>query len=245
MIWIRGRGSVRLFPRAQAPRSAMGYCSKGANETWTISKEWGRTMNRIQSAALLVGLAVAATMGGCSKANDQAQPAAVADAMKPAAAHGTPGGGAGLKYTAPADWISEKPSSSMRQAQFRLPRAEGDSQDGELVVFFFQGGGGGVQANIDRWIGQFTKPDGSPANDVAKTTHKVSHGIPLTVVDVSGTYMAGSMGMGGESKPKQGFRMLAAVAEAGNGPWFFKLTGPAKTIGKWENSFQGFLDTIQ
>jgi hypothetical protein len=188
---------------------------------------------------------MAAILSGCSKEKDEPQPATAADTMKPAAAHGTSGGGAELKYTAPPDWISEKPSSSMRQAQFRLPRAAGDPEDGELVVFYFQGGGGGVQANIERWIGQFSKADGSPANDLAKTTHKVSHGIPVTVVDVTGTYMAGSMGMGGESKPKPGFRMLAAVAEASSGPWFFKLTGPIKTIGKWETSFQGFLDTIQ
>jgi len=197
------------------------------------------------SSAFLVTVVMAVVLVGCSKPTEDSQPMAAADGMKPAAAHGTSGGTAELKYTAPPDWISEKPTSSMRQAQFRLPRVEGDPEDGELVVFYFQGGGGGVQANIERWIGQFSKADGSPANDIAKTTHKVSHGIPITVVDVSGTYMAGSMGMGGESKSKPGFRMLAAVAEAHNGPWFFKLTGPARTIGKWETSFQGFLDTIQ
>ncbi len=204
-------------------------------------------MKRQLRALLFATVAAAAMLAGCSKQEDETPSAkASSDALKPAAAHGTPGGAAGLKYTAPPDWVSEKPSSSMRRAQFRLPKAEGDPEDGELVVFYFQGGGGAVQANIDRWIGQFTKSDGGSASDVAKTTHKVSHGIPITLVDVSGTYMAGSaMGMGGESKPKPNFRMLAAVAEASNGPWFFKLTGPVKTIGKWESSFQSFLETIQ
>jgi hypothetical protein len=39
--------------------------------------------------------------------------------------------------------------------------------------------------------------------------------------------------------------MLAAVAEAGSGPWFFKLTGPARTVARWEPAFESFLDTVQ
>jgi len=165
--------------------------------------------------------------------------------MKPASAHGPAPAAGPLKFSAPSDWVSETPTSSMRQAQYRLPRAQGDTEDAELVVFYFQGGGGGVQANIDRWIGQFTKADGSAANSIAKTSHKTSHGIPITIVDVSGTYVAGMGSMMTDSKGKPNFRMLAAVAESSSGPWFFKLIGPAKTIGKWESSFQTFLDTIQ
>jgi hypothetical protein len=133
----------------------------------------------------------------------------------------------------------------MRQAQYRLPRAEGDPEDAEMVVFYFQGQGGSVQANIDRWIGQFSKADGTPANDTAKVSKRESHGVPLTIVDVSGTYTgsAGPMMAGGAPKPN--FRMIAAVAEHGSGPWFFKLTGPSKTVSRWEASFQKFLETIQ
>jgi hypothetical protein len=48
-----------------------------------------------------------------------------------------------------------------------------------------------------------------------------------------------------ETQKKPGFRMLAAVAETKGGPWFFKLTGPAKTIAKWEKSFYAFLETFK
>ena len=169
--------------------------------------------------------------------------------LKPQSAHGAtavagtsaPGG---LKFTAPAGWIEETPTSSMRKAQYRLPRVDGDTEDAELAVFFFKGEGGSVQANIQRWIGQFTKPDGTPATDSAKTTHKEIHGIPLTIVDVSGTYMSASGPMLSEVKPKPGFRMLAAVAETSEGPWFLKLTGPAATVSKWELSFDQLLDSI-
>jgi hypothetical protein len=172
-----------------------------------------------------------------------------AGAMKPLPAHGgagtAPAPAAGLKYSAPAEWIAETPSSSMRQAQYRLPRAEGDPEDAELVVFFFKGDGGSVDANIQRWIGQFVKADGSPAADVATTTRRESHGIPITIVDVSGTYLAASGPSLAEVKNKPGYRMLAAVAEAAGGPWFFKLTGPANTVARWQASFTSFLDSLE
>jgi len=196
---------------------------------------------------LLPAAALAACLAGCSKKPDETVQASQLPAMKPASAHATTAtaGVGGLKFTAPSDWVSEQPTSSMRQAQYRLTKAQGDPEDAEVVVYYFQGGGGGVQANIDRWIGQFTKADGSPATDAAKTSKREVHGIPLTVVDVSGTYAAGMGPMMQETKSKPNFRMLAAVAEAPSGPWFIKFTGPAKTVAKWEPSFQNFLDTIQ
>jgi hypothetical protein len=177
-------------------------------------------------------------LAGCS---EDSREGAGSAAIKPATPRGS---GTALKFTAPAGWIAETPSSGMRKAQYTLPRVEGDPEDAKMVVFFFEGQGGSVQANIDRWIGQFTKADGSPATDAARVSKKESHGIPLTIVDVSGTYKE-SMGPMTPMTPKPNFRMLAAVAETGAGPWFFKLTGPAKTLTKWEPSFHAFLDTIE
>jgi hypothetical protein len=186
-------------------------------------------------------------LSGCSQNREegkipQSEPISLAPAHDSPAEPAAPAVN-GLKFTAPDGWISETPTSSMRQAQYRIPRAEGDVEDAELTVFFFRGGGGGVQANVDRWIGQFSKTDGSPANDTARTTHKTAHGIPLTIVDVTGTY-DGGMSMQKEPALKPNYRMLAAVAEAADGPWFFKLTGPAKTVLKWQPGFDAFLDSI-
>ena len=30
-----------------------------------------------------------------------------------------------------------------------------------------------------------------------------------------------------------------------DGPWFFKLTGPEKTVAKWQPSFEQFLDSLE
>jgi len=195
---------------------------------------------------LLLGCVIAMT--GCTGKRQESKTSEPVT-LKPESAH-APGNPAaatsneGLKFTASPGWIVESPSSSNRQAQYRLSRAEGDPEDAELVIYYFGGQSGTTQANVDRWIGQFTKPDGTPASDTAKVTHKNPNGIPVTIVDVSGLYAGSMMAMQQSGKPKTHYRLLGAIAEAGNGPWFIKLTGPANTVGKWESSFQSFIDSI-
>ena len=148
-----------------------------------------------------------------------------------------------IKAKVPSEWTEQTPSSSMRKAQYALPKAAGDGEDGELAVFYFgPGQGGSVEANIERWIGQISQPDGSSSKDKAKTNKKEIGGMPVTLVDVSGTYSAGMMS---NAPPRQGYRMLAAVAETPEGPWFFKLTGPEKTIAKWSSSFDQLISSFK
>ncbi len=61
------------------------------------------------------------------------------------------------------------------------------------VYFFGAGQGGSVDANLDRWIGQFLQADGKPSKAAAKIAKRTIHGWPVTTVDVSGAYT----GMGG------------------------------------------------
>jgi hypothetical protein len=210
--------------------------------------EWIRSTMKIRYlkiAMLLSALALA----GCSPREQNRKPEG-SRGLKPEAAHSegaapAPASEGGLKFSPAPDWIVETPSSSGRKAQFKLPRAEGDSEDAGLVVYYFSGGGGTPQANVDRWISEFAGTDGKPATDVAKIVRKTVNGIPVTIVDVSGTY-ASSMGMMQQGvRPKSGMRLLGAVAEAADGPWFIKLTGPGKTVAKWKPSFDAFLASIQ
>ena len=52
----------------------------------------------------------------------------------------------GLKAKAPTSWKEEKPANKMRFAQFRLPTAQDDKDDAELVIF--KGLGGSPKANV-------------------------------------------------------------------------------------------------
>lgn len=153
---------------------------------------------------------------------------------------------AALKYDIPTGWVSKPPASSMRVAEFTLPKAAGDVEDGQLAVFFFGGTGGSVQANLDRWISQMTQPDGKASKDVAKTTTmKTKSGLAVTLVDLPGTYVAEVTPGSAERFNKPGFRLRAAVVETTEGPYFVKLTGPAKTIAQWDASFTAFLTSIR
>ena len=193
---------------------------------------------RCDLAALVL---LTAMLTGCSGDN----PAETESAPEPAVSAGpATASAAGLKFEAPSTWISEAPSSSMRLAQYRLPGLEGDPEDAELAVFYFGGQGGSVQANVDRWIGQFSNPDGSPVTD-PRVSERNANGVPLTIVDVRGTYHQSQGPMMAQTTAKENYRMLAVVAEGPAGPTFFKLTGPQPTVDHFEESFNSFLDTLR
>ncbi len=147
----------------------------------------------------------------------------------------------GISWQAPAGWTEEAPSSAMRKAQYALPKADGDPEDASVVIFYFQGQGGSVEANIERWYSQLAQPDGTPTRDKATRREQLVNGLKQTIVDVTGTYLSSSRPMGGDVTEKPGFRMLAAVVEAGSGLWFVKFVGPENTVKKWESSFGNFL----
>ena len=146
----------------------------------------------------------------------------------------------------PSGWIEQTPRSRMRKAQFSLPRASGDSEDGELTVFYFgMGQGGSTEANISRWIGQVSQPDGSSSRDKAKIRQSEVSGFRMTLVDVSGTLRASNMPGVPQRPARPGYRLLGAVLESSQGPWFFKLVGPEKTISRWAESFRQFIESAK
>jgi len=153
---------------------------------------------------------------------------------------------AALKFDPPAGWVSKTPASTMRVAEFTLPKTGTDAEDASLTVYFFGGQGGSVQANLDRWVGQVSQPDGRASKDVAKTTvFRTTSGLAVTLLDVSGTYIAEVQPGAAERFNKPRFRLRAAVIETSGGPYFVKLTGPAATVAKWDAAFLAFLKSAR
>jgi hypothetical protein len=134
---------------------------------------------------------------------------------------------AGLKWTPPAGWKAESGARPMRVATYIVESAEC------AVYFFGEGQGGGIQANLDRWKGQFQNPTDS------KTGKRTIHGLPVTTIDVTGDYA----GMGGGAA-KSGYRLLGAIVEGPGGNIFFKFTGPAKTIAANQPKFELLLNSV-
>ena len=151
-----------------------------------------------------------------------------------------------VSYKVPEGWTVEKPASEMRVAQYKLPKADGDSEDALLVVYYFGPGQGGTpQANIERWVNMVKQPDGSPSTDKAKTETLTVNGLKVSTVDVQGNY---SGGMSQDSAPKDSksiYRLRGAVVETPKGSYFVKLTGPEKTVGHWEQSFNDYIKSFE
>lgn len=164
-------------------------------------------------------------------------PTFAADMVRTEAAH--------LRFAVAAPWTRVPAPSDFRAAQWKIPHAEEDKDDGSLVLYFFgEGKGGGVQENLDRWYAQFTQPDGRPSRDAATITMKTVNKLRITAVDLSGSYEG--MGMGGnKDAPKPNYRMLAAVVEGEGGPWFWKALGPAATMAGAKNGFDAMLASLE
>lgn len=133
------------------------------------------------------------------------------------------------------------PSNPMRKASFVVPKADGDTEDGELTVFYFgPGQGGSIDANVDRWVKQFgeVKP-----SDV-KRADREANGLRQHTVELDSGTFSGGMGMG-PSSPKPNYGLVGGIVETPSGAYFFKMTGPSKTVKKAKADFYALLDSIK
>jgi len=130
-----------------------------------------------------------------------------------------------LKFTVPKSWDQEKPSNSLRLAQFKIPAVAGDSEPAEFTIS--PSIGGTAKQNIERWIGQF-QSDGR----TVKMTKGTSSLGDYILVELSGTYLKpNGPPILGKTVPVPGSRMYGVIltSKAG-GNYFPKLTGPDKTV---------------
>ncbi len=142
--------------------------------------------------------------------------------------------------------MEEPPSSNMRVAQYKLPRAEGDAADASLVVYYFgEGQGGSTEANLDRWIGQMEQPDGGSPKEKARTETMTVNGLKVSLVDVSGTYTAEMSPGSGDHHNNAGYRLRGAVIETPKGAYFVKLVGPEKTIAGQDQQYMDFIKSVE
>lgn len=140
-----------------------------------------------------------------------------------------------LRYSVPvpAQWQAQRPASSFRLAQFRVPAAAG-AADAEVVVFHFGAGqGGSAAANIARWTSQVTGPDGRPASPKVETFQVGS--VPVTLAELGGTYARALGGVPSAPRPDQ--TLLAAVVEAPEGNVIFQLHGDRPTVDAHRAAF--------
>lgn len=141
----------------------------------------------------------------------------------------------GFRFTVPAGWRQVELDPSQQgfiDARFEVPAA------GEDVSLTLSTVGGGVEANVARWIGQFTPPAG-----VEPETESLSvDGIDVTWVELQGTFK----GMGGPfsgAPPQPDWMMLGAAFEGDPQDFYIKLTGPAAAVGDLKEDFRKFVES--
>ena len=146
-----------------------------------------------------------------------------------------------VAFKVPAKWSAQAPKSGMRRAQLSAPGSAGAA---ELIVYFFgPQGAGSSQENVDRWIGQFSNPDGSAVSNAKQASRKVS-GMDITRLEVAGQY-AGGMNPAGQQQPGQANqRLIAAIVNTQSGPYYFKFLGPSASVTENLAAFDGLISSI-
>lgn len=151
--------------------------------------------------------------------------------------------GGALSLSAPDGWKKVPPKSAIVETEFEIPAAE-DLPAGRMTVM---GAGGTVQANIDRWIGQFAQPDGGSTKDKTTTKQFKLAGCAVTMVDIPGTYKdtPGGPFAGGKTVERPDYRMLAAIVETPDaGNYFLKFYGPAAVVAKHADGFRRMIEGV-
>ena len=143
-----------------------------------------------------------------------------------------------FKRPAAWKWVAVAPNS-MRKAQLRV---EGENGQGADVVFFTFGAGqgGGVNANISRWVGQFEEKDGAAVKPVEETAEVKGTKITRVRVD-TGTFNSGMPG--GPTTPQADYGLYGAILESKDGDVFVKLTGPAALVRAAAAEFEAMIQS--
>jgi hypothetical protein len=144
---------------------------------------------------------------------------------------------AGFRAPKPASWAWTKPSMQFRTLQYTVP-GEGDStKAAEVIVSVFVAGDGGpLDANIERWRGQFRK-NNEPVE--AKRSSKEVGPLKVEFVELEGDFMA----MGAPA-PKKDSLQLAAIVQAEGRNVFFRLVGPKETVEANREAFNKMIDGL-
>jgi hypothetical protein len=152
--------------------------------------------------------------------------------------------GGAVSVQVPEQWKKKTPENNIIEYEFAASPAEGEKEPGRVTVM---GAGGTVEANVERWINQFTQPDGGDTHKIAKQKEVKVGGLDVLVVDIAGTYKD-SRGpfskIPAVERPK--YRMLAAIIKAPKGGnYFIKFYGGEQTVAENEKAFQKMIDSVE
>lgn len=169
-------------------------------------------------------------LAACAVSETGTAPAPAADPQPdppPAGAADQPGrkaaAGELIAFPVPKGWIEEEPVNRMRKAQYRVPDKEKVEKPGLFTLFHFRISTP-VEDNIARWAGQMGGVEAKVETFEGKCR--------VTLADFQGIYQGDVV-----TDEIPDARMLAAIVEASDGNWYFKLVGPTATVSDWRPEY--------
>lgn len=140
-------------------------------------------------------------------------------------------------FSRPSTWQWVPATSPMRKAELKVPGKD-PAQAAEVIFFHFGAGqGGGVQANVERWYGQFA--EGRDKIN-ARSEDKKLTGLEITYVFAEGTYLSGPPM--GAKVPMKDYALVGAIIEDSAGSVFIKMTGPKDLTKTAEADFRKMVE---
>ena len=144
-------------------------------------------------------------------------------------------------FKRPPAWTWVPVNSTMRKAQLHVADPANPTGPGVDVVFFHfgEGQGGGVEANITRWLNQFEEK----GDQLKSTTESADvKGTKVTRVRVaSGTFSSGMPG--GPTTPMTDYGLDGAILESPQGDVFIKMTGPSNLVKSAASDFEAMIQS--
>ena len=138
----------------------------------------------------------------------------------------------GPSWTVPAGW-TEVSGGQFLFAKFNIAGAGGATA--AVNVSTSAGDGGGLSANVNRWLGQIGKSSWSDS-ELAKNAKEVAvAGGKATFVEMSGT----------DGRTSQPAMILGAMTTRNGSAWFYKLMGEPKLVEAQREAFTKFVKEVK
>ncbi|MEW4451867.1 hypothetical protein AB1L30_04190 [Bremerella sp. JC817] len=142
-----------------------------------------------------------------------------------------------LEMTVPEGWKTIKPRVNIIEHEFRVPGANGDEDSGRVTMM---GASGGVEANVLRWKGQFTKM----SKDAVEKEETISN-TPVHIVELTGDFKD-QRGPFAPAEVKEGYTMLGAIfTTEKQGEYYLKFYGPSDTVEKNKEKFMEMVNSFK
>jgi hypothetical protein len=143
-----------------------------------------------------------------------------------------------FEWTTPPGWVSVKPSGAARGIRW-LDMRFGPNQEGQCFLSILAGGGGGLEANVNRWRAQMGLPPYTPEEFAALPTR------PLFNNEARFVSFDGDFTDMGKSEAAKDYRMLGILHADEKFMIFVKMVGPKALVKENEAAFDEFSRSLQ